>query len=382
MDTFAWDASFVTDLPEVDHQHHALVDLFNELHRNMFSGRALDWLELEVVFHRLLDYANYHFADEMQTMQRVGIDRRHLDLHQHEHQDFVEQLNDIWRLRQTFRQPGATIIGFLTSWLGLHILGVDQVMARQIKLIAQGRTAEEAFAMQETGEDAGRHALLKLLGKLHHVLADQNNDLVRANQHLELRVAERTAQLAKANEELTCANERLQAYSRTDGLLEIANRKYFDERLRLEVARSVRQQQPLGLLMLDVDYFKNYNDTYGHQAGDTCLQAIARVVKQSLSRETDFLARYGGEEMVVVLPDTDLDGAQLVGQRLLGAVRSLAMPHAASEAAAVVTLSVGMTSAVPSSPEDGPALIAMADAALYQAKRSGRNLAVAAAAGA
>ena len=180
------------------------------------------------------------------------------------------------------------------------------------------------------------------------------------------------------NQELSAVNAQLHAYSRTDGLLQIPNRACVDERIKFEVARAARESRHLGLLMLDVDFFKRYNDTYGHQAGDACLQAVARAGQQALARETDFIGRYGGEELLVLLPDTDAAGTEQVGQHLLEAVRALALPHVSSDAAAMVTLSIGASSAVPTNGDGGAKLVAMADAALYDAKRSGRNRVVAA----
>jgi len=168
----------------------------------------------------------------------------------------------------------------------------------------------------------------------------------------------------------------LQAFSRTDGLLRIHNRAYFDERLLEEVARARRLGQPLAILMMDVDYFKRYNDTYGHQAGDACLQAVARAVGGVIKRRTDFLARYGGEELVALLPNTPGDGAMLVANRVLVAVRSMGLPHLSSDVAPYVTLSIGAASALPvitGDAEAGVQLLAQADAALYQAKHQGRN---------
>lgn len=164
-------------------------------------------------------------------------------------------------------------------------------------------------------------------------------------------------------------------------MLGIANRAYFDERLLEEVARARRHRQPLGVLMMDVDFFKRYNDTYGHPAGDACLKAVARAVGSVMVRRTDFVARYGGEELVALLPDTPVEGALLVAGRVVQAVRDMALAHAASDAAPVVTLSVGVASALPERETDAgfaAALLAQADTALYQAKHSGRNRAVAA----
>lgn len=376
MDTFIWDRNFITGLTDVDRQHHELVDLFNELNHSLFHGSDTGTAELEAIFQRLLAYAAMHFADEEALMADAGLDVRHQQSHQHLHQQFVEQVRSMWALRHTLRQPAETIMGFLTAWLGLHILGVDQSMARQLVAIKTGKPAADAFDHETRDTDQGTQALLKMVGNLYHVLAQQNNDLVAANQQLEDRVAARTRDLAAANDQLQVANQQLQAFSRTDGLLRIHNRAYFDERLLEEVARARRQAQPLAILMMDVDFFKRYNDSYGHQAGDACLQAVARAVGSVVKRRTDFLARYGGEELVALLPNTPGDGAVLLAQRVIDAVRAVGLPHAASDVASVVTLSIGAASALPElagDAEAGVQLLALADAALYQAKHQGRN---------
>ena len=376
MDTFIWDRNFITGLSDVDRQHHELVDLFNELNHSLFHGSDTGTAELEAIFQRLLAYAAMHFADEEALMNGAGLDVRHQQSHQHLHQQFVEQVRSMWALRHTLRQPAETIMGFLTAWLGLHILGVDQSMARQLEAVRAGKPPADAFDHETRDTDQGTQALLKMVGNLYHVLAQQNNDLVAANQQLEDRVAARTRDLATANDQLQVANQQLQAFSRTDGLLRIHNRAYFDERLLEEIARARRQSQPLALLMMDVDFFKRYNDTYGHQAGDACLQAVARAVGSVVKRRTDFLARYGGEELVALLPNTPGDGAVLLAQRVIDAVRAVGLTHAASDVAPVVTLSIGAASAVPEVAGDADAgvqLLAQADAALYQAKHQGRN---------
>lgn len=376
VDTFIWDRNFITGLADVDRQHHELVDLFNELNHSLFRGSDTGTAELEAIFQRLLAYAAMHFADEEALAADAGLDLRHQQPHQHLHKQFVEQVRSMWALRHTLRQPAETIMGFLTAWLGLHILGVDQSMARQLVAIRAGKPAADAFDHETRDTDQGTQALLKMVGNLYHVLAQQNNDLVAANQQLEDRVAARTRDLATANDQLQVANQQLQAFSRTDGLLRIHNRAYFDERLLEEVARARRQSQPLAILMMDVDFFKRYNDTYGHQAGDACLQAVARAVGSVVKRRTDFLARYGGEELVALLPNTPGDGAELLAQRVVDAVRAVGLAHAASDVAPVVTLSIGAASAVPDTAGDAEAgvqLLAQADAALYQAKHQGRN---------
>jgi len=158
-----------------------------------------------------------------------------------------------------------------------------------------------------------------------------------------------------------------------DGLTGVSNRRQFDDRLPMEWGRAQRKGTALTVIMLDVDSFKAYNDHYGHQAGDDCLRQIAAALKNALRRPTDLVARYGGEEFVCLLPDTGFDDGMLLGQRLLDAVRAMAIPHHFSKAQPVVTISVGVATREGPGP-DGRAgyLVSLADAQLYQAKHSGR----------
>jgi diguanylate cyclase (GGDEF)-like protein len=158
-----------------------------------------------------------------------------------------------------------------------------------------------------------------------------------------------------------------------DGLTGVSNRRHFDDRLNIEVGRAQRQASSLSLVLLDVDFFKRYNDNYGHQAGDDCLRQIAATLKACLKRPTDLVARYGGEEFVCLLPDTGLDDAIHMAQRMLDAVRAKAIAHAYSDVDTCVTVSLGVATKDPSSAIIRPALLlALADAQLYRAKRTGR----------
>ena len=376
MDTsFVWDDGFVTGLDAVDEQHRALVDLFNELSRALFSQTADSEPVLADVYARLLAYTAYHFREEEEMMAAAGLDPRHLEAHRLLHQQFVDQVRMLWTQRASLADAGTTLVDFLTSWLGLHILGIDQSMARQIVSVRQGLSAAQAFERERETHDNGIQALLMMISKLYAALSVQNAQLAEANQHLEARVAQRTRELEEAN-------ERLRTLSRTDALLNIANRAHFNEWLEQVCALARRAQRPVGLVMIDVDCFKRYNDRYGHQQGDACLQAVARAVAGCVRRGTDLVARYGGEELAVVLPETDAAGAQAMAERMVQAVRALDLPHADSLAGPWVTISAGVCSQVPNAAPGGAsgsaALIARADAALYVAKHQGRNRAVAA----
>ncbi len=156
-----------------------------------------------------------------------------------------------------------------------------------------------------------------------------------------------------------------------DGLTTLHNRRYFDQQLELEWTRSVRQGTPLSLILVDVDFFKRYNDHYGHQAGDDCLREIATLLKGSLKRGTDIVARYGGEEFVCLLPDTAHQDAMRLATEIAQGVRDRALPHTASDAAPVVTISLGVATGS-GSQGDAQQLLALADQQLYSAKSSGR----------
>ncbi len=187
---------------------------------------------------------------------------------------------------------------------------------------------------------------------------------------LEETVKQRTAELEAANHELSLL-------VKIDGLTQIANRRHFDQHLSDDWKRLARSKQPLSLIMCDVDYFKRFNDSYGHPEGDKVLQKIAAVLKQVLKRPDDLPARYGGEEFAIVLPNTDLVGAMQVAETIRQEVLALKINHKASSVNGFVTLSLGIATVTPNdiaesvrSPED---LIKIADRALYQAKHNGRN---------
>lgn len=158
-----------------------------------------------------------------------------------------------------------------------------------------------------------------------------------------------------------------------DDLTGIANRRYFNRYLSQEWRRSSRETSPLSLLICDLDFFKAYNDYYGHQAGDDCLRQVAGVISQTLKRPADLVARYGGEELAVILPNTDSQGAETVAEELCLAVRGLQIPHHLSEASSHVTISIGISTLVPTQETVLENLIMAADMALYRAKATGRN---------
>jgi diguanylate cyclase (GGDEF)-like protein len=175
------------------------------------------------------------------------------------------------------------------------------------------------------------------------------------------------------SDELARLNRQLDRIAHQDALTGIPNRRSFDLAGEREWEIALREQKPLSLLLLDVDFFKRYNDTYGHEGGDHCLQAVAQAIRGAMQRPADLAARYGGEEFVVLLPDTDADGAAEVAARILQAVDERRLEHASSSVAPHVTVSIGVTTQTPTPGQPLADALRQADQALYQAKENGRH---------
>ncbi|WP_373483048.1 diguanylate cyclase [Acetobacterium sp.] len=207
-----------------------------------------------------------------------------------------------------------------------------------------------------------------------------NEKLATMNDNLDELVAQRTRELTVSNEkvaqqnfELEQINHELQRLSLRDPLTELWNRRKYDETIGLEWNRCLRQQRPVSLLFIDVDYFKNYNDLYGHVAGDATLIKIGNTLRTALSRPTDMVVRYGGEEFIVLLSETGKEEAIQNANRLREKVEALAIPHAESVVKDCITVSIGVATLLPDTHSNHEDLVKIADKALYQAKSQGRN---------
>lgn len=236
-----------------------------------------------------------------------------------------------------------------------------------VSAIDDASLLEEAFDAGATDYVEKPVNKIELLARMRSALR-LKEEIDRRREHEEL-LLNLTAQLREAN-------EALQALAIMDGLTGVANRRRFNEYIEHEWRRAQRTGHPLSMLMIDIDDFKAYNDTYGHQKGDGCLKRVAETLQGSLRRPADLVARYGGEEFAVVLPDTDPQGAMEIAESVRAAVVGLNMPHRRSRAADYLTISLGVASVVPEQESAASEIIEMADRALYLAKGQGRNCAV------
>ena len=177
----------------------------------------------------------------------------------------------------------------------------------------------------------------------------------------------------RTDEHLLSVNNELKRLASIDPLTQLANRRYFMERMELEWKRMYREKKFLSVIMCDIDYFKLFNDNYGHQEGDKCLCAVAQAINSAIKRPGDLASRFGGEEFIIILPDTDIKGASKVAELIRSRVFELEIPHNYSLIDQYVSLSLGTASLIPGAGSDQNSFIKAADSALYEAKKAGRN---------
>jgi diguanylate cyclase (GGDEF)-like protein len=268
--------------------------------------------------------------------------------------DFMEQIHRNTQITVLFCLLALLLtimIGFLiTQWLTRPL----------IELNATAQDIAKGEWNKTVALDRG-----DVIGDLARSLSTMAQQLKESFSTLEQRIEERTTELIQLNREL-------QKQAQIDGLTQVANRRYFDHYLAQEWQKLSLKKQPLALLLCDVDYFKLYNDTYGHQAGDRCLQKIAQVLTDSVHAASDLVARYGGEEFVIILSNTDQEGALVVAKRIFQLLSDLEIPHRTSDKHCV-TLSMGIAAIYPTSSSSPRALVMATDLALYTAKAQGRG---------
>ena len=249
-------------------------------------------------------------------------------------------------------------------------------LTREIPVVVLS-TKEEPTIKSEAFANGANEYLVKLPDKVELVAR------IRAHSRSYLAQVERDAayqalrdlqrQLETSNSQLEESNRELQRLSSLDGLTGIANRRQFDKMLEQEWQRALRNCTELSLIMVDIDYFKLYNDSYGHQAGDDALKAVALALHRIVHRPSDLVARYGGEEFAVILPETDAEGALRVAEKMRDSINRLAIRHEASKNADKITLSIGVATLNPRGGDNPDLILAAADDALYRAKHDGRN---------
>jgi diguanylate cyclase (GGDEF)-like protein len=300
-------------------------------------------------------------------------------------------------LRRVMEKEGYLVIEAANGEQGLeaykrlkpHLVLLDALMpvmdgftcCTQLQMLGNDKSIESEVFVDESFQDASRTPVLMITGledqeSVDRAFAVGATDYLTKPIHLAVlrQRVRRIIQQSQLYQKLEIANRELQRLAALDGLTGVANRRRFDEYLEAEWWRMVRERLPLSLILCDIDFFKRYNDTYGHQAGDACLRRVADSLRFCARRSVDLVARYGGEEFAVILPNTTAGGAFLVAEEIRTVVNTLKIDHAQSAVSQHVTLSLGVACMHPTPNTTPSMLIAAADAALYQAKAAGRNM--------
>jgi two-component system chemotaxis family response regulator WspR len=240
---------------------------------------------------------------------------------------------------------------------------------REIPIVVLSTTEDPAVKGDAFAAGANDY-LVKLPSQIELVARIRYHSKAYSNQ---LQRDEAYRALRESQQQLTEKNIELERLTQVDGLTEICNRRHFNEHIQLEWSRSLRDQSALSVLMIDIDDFKQYNDTYGHVGGDEVLKKVASTLQLNANRSTDVVARYGGEEFAMILTTTPLSGASFMAEKLRSAVRDLQLLHGGSTVGEHLTVSIGGASTIPQRGGSSLQLIEAADKALYEAKRSGKN---------
>lgn len=236
-------------------------------------------------------------------------------------------------------------------------MSFEGLFTREIKILSEAGQLENKEAYSDNPLMPPYRSLIKHYRKL----LNQTKRLVKMSDRMQ--------------SDLNELNDRLEKLSSLDGLTGIPNRRWFDENYEMEWKRAERSGIPLSVIMMDIDYFKRFNDTYGHAEGDKCLKAVASALSYGAKRSVEVVARYGGEEFVAVLPGTTIDGAEVVAENMRQLVFDLSIPHIKSEVSNYVTISIGVASSQPPvrGRDTSESLLKLADTMLYKAKKNGRN---------
>ncbi len=267
---------------------------------------------------------------------------------------YTELLAEFYRLRtenECLKQQNRDLLIALSTTAEHGDLVEAQLHTMNVKLEAEIAEREKAEAMLQT---------------LLNIISREKNDLEIIVQTIVEHGDVVDTQWQQKLREAMCLAE-------LDGLTQVANRRKFDHYLSYQWKQMGQQQTPLSVIICDIDYFKQYNDAYGHLMGDACLQQVAKTLQSILKQPGDLFARYGGEEFAAILPQTEEKAAICVAERMQKAIAQLKMPHPSSAVAAHVTLSMGVASTIPSHPRSPTSLLDQADQRLYLAKRKGRN---------
>jgi diguanylate cyclase (GGDEF)-like protein/hemerythrin-like metal-binding protein len=363
-EVFPWSSNFETGHKVIDEQHKILAGLLNDLASTLVG---VNTVETNIAFDKLANYANEHFTEEEDIwFEHFGDDPWFVS-HQMSHASFLPKVLELKNLegKTTITDVVEQTVKFLIRWLAFHIIDNDKRMAITVDSIIKGSPLKEAKAIADRQMSGSMRTLIETVLQMYDGMSSRTLDLMR----------ERNAR-RKAELELRDANTKLQELAVTDQLTGLYNRRYLDSAFEREVRRALRENTAITYLLIDIDYFKSFNDNYGHIEGDKALKQVGAMLNEVCRRPGDLAFRVGGEEFGILVSSNSDEDVKLFGEKIRASIEDLNIPHSYSKINKYVTVSVGAVYKRPSIEDSLVEFATIADKRLYIAKSQGRNCVV------
>ncbi len=367
-EVFPWNKNFETGYDTIDEQHKILVGLLNELAKTLIGEGEI---KVNKAFEALADYATLHFhSEEAVWLEYFGGNDAWFSAHKRVHDSFLPEVIKIKEkdAGKSLYDAVESIVKFLIHWLAFHIIDIDKRMSLAVGAIKSGASIDKAKLLADEKMSGAMRVLTESVLDMYEKLSAKTIALMRERQarvKAEKELQEANMALLADISERVRLEEELKKLATTDKLTQAYNRTKFDEIITNELKRVERYHKMLSILMLDIDNFKAVNDTHGHIVGDSVLRALAGILRSN-KRDIDHLVRWGGEEFMIVAPETDIEGAKILAERLRTAIEDHQF-----DTAGRITVSLGVAQFRQDDSEDS--FIKRADDALYKAKTTGRN---------
>lgn len=358
---FPWNENFETGIELIDEQHKVIVLLLNKLANNLTKNELS---KVEETFNELAQYAAYHFECEEKIWNKYIKDKDVIDSHRDAHDSFLPKVLELKEKNKNKDSHAIVeeILIFLIKWLAFHIVDEDKRLALVIQSLEDGKDISEAIYITDEMMNGSLRSLINAILSMYDSISIKAIKLIR----------ERTGRI-KAEKELLEINKKLKELSITDQLTKLYNRRYFDDILEKELNKAKRNKTNIGLISIDIDYFKNVNDNYGHSYGDKVLILVATCLKDVCKRPNDLVFRVGGEEFAVLITNEDKNNLISLSKIIQDAIKDLKIENKHSKISNYLTLSGGIVSKIPIQDDTTDSLMKLADERLYLAKELGRN---------
>lgn len=358
---FPWNKNFETEITEIDEQHKTIVALLNKLANDLTKDELI---EVENTFEDLAKYAEFHFECEEKVWAKCIKDNSIINAHKDSHASFLPSVIELREKNKSenLHEVIEEVILFLIKWLAFHIIDEDKRLALVIKSLEEGKDVNEAIYTADELMSGTLKNLVDTVLTMYDEISIKAINLIR----------ERTRRI-KAEKELLEINKKLKKLSITDQLTKLYNRRYYDDTLKRELSKAKRNKTNIALILLDIDYFKNINDTYGHAYGDKVLVLVAACLEKICKRPNDFVFRVGGEEFAILITNENNENILSLTKILQKSIQDLKIQNKNSKISDYLTLSAGVVSKIPVSKDTSDSIMKLADDRLYFAKKDGRN---------